>query len=120
MQGKIDYLKSVGVDIDTAVNNMGDISMYDEMIGDYYDTIDEEMQKIDSAKNSNDISNYTILVHAMKSNSRSFGFMEFGEECYRHEMAGKSNDLNYINENYNKLVSMSLEVKKIIETYKSL
>ena len=117
---KIAFLTENGVDALTGISNMMDIDTYNEIMDDFYQGIDEELQKINNFKNINDMANYSILVHALKSNARSFGFNKLGEIAYAHELASKSNDINYVNEHYNELLDEVLRVKKIIETYKSL
>lgn len=117
---KIAFLRNAQVDIDTAITNMIDIETYNEMLDEFYNSFDEEFAKIDNFKNQADMANYAILVHAMKSNARSFGFMKLGDICYAHELAGKANDINYVNTHYQELLNAASETKKIIEKYKSL
>lgn len=118
--GKITFLKSMGVDADAGITNMMDIETYNEMMDEFYNSMDEELSKIDNFKNQGDMPNYAILVHAMKSNARSFGFMKLGDICYAHELAGKANDLDYVNTHYNELLNAFNEVKMIIQKYKTL
>ncbi len=120
MNEKIEYLKSMGVDAETGIANMMDFETYDEMLNDFYNSIPEELSKIEGFKNSADMPNYAILVHAMKSNARSFGFMKLGDIAYAHEMASKANDLSYVNEHYNDFLSAVKEVQDIIVRYKSM
>ncbi len=120
MNEKVEFLKSMGVDADTAISNMIDFETYDEMLNEFYDGINGELQKIDNFKNANDMANYAILVHAMKSNARSFGFMKLGDISYAHEMASKANDVTYVNEHYNEFLQAVKEVYNIITKYKSM
>lgn len=117
---KVEFLKQCGVDAETGIANMMDLDTYNEMMDDFFGSLDEELQKIDSFKNAQDMPNYAILVHAMKSNARSFGFNKLGEISYNHEMASKAGDINYVNEHYNEFLSAVSEVKMIIERYKSM
>lgn len=120
MDQKIEFLKSMGVDVETGISNMMDVETYNEIMDDFYDSMPDELAKIDNFKNQGDMPNYAILVHAMKSNARSFGFMKFGEICYAHEMASKAGDVNYVNEHYEELLNAAKEVQNIIEKYKQL
>lgn len=120
MDQRIEYLKSMGVDADAGISNMMDVETYNEMMDDFYNGLDEELSKIDNFKNSGDMPNYAILVHAMKSNARSFGFMKLGDISYAHEMASKAGDVNYVNEHYGEFLNAVSDVKKIIENYKSM
>ena len=117
---KIEFLKQCGVDVETGISNMMDIETYNEILDDFYNSLDEELSKIVNFKNMGDMSNYAILVHAMKSNARSFGFLKLGEISYNHEMASKASDINYVNEHYLEFLSEVKRVKAIIEKYKSM
>lgn len=117
---KIDFLKSYGVDIDKGLENMMDIETYDEILNDFYNNLAEEFKLIQEFKNAGDMPNYAIKVHAMKSNARSFGFMNLGEIAYAHEMASKANDINYVNANYEILINEIKKVYTIIKKYKEL
>ena len=120
MNQGVEYLKSMGVDVDTAITNMIDLETYNEMLDEFYNGIEEELAKIDNFKNQGDMPNYAILVHAMKSNARSFGFMKLGEIAYSHEMASKAGNINYVNEQYNVFLNAVKEVQDIITKYKSM
>ncbi len=117
---KLDFLRQNGVDVDAGIQNMMDIETYNEILDDFYNSIDEEVLKISSFKENGDMPNYAISVHAMKSNARSFGFNKLGEMAYNHEMASKANDINFVNEHFNELISEIQSTKVIIEKYKSM
>lgn len=120
MNDKLDFLRNRGVDVDTAVENMIDAETYNEMLDDYYEGLMEDFNTLQGYKNANDIQNYAIQVHAMKSNARSFGFMKLGEIAYNHEMAAKGSDVNFINEHFEELKANVDEVYNMITEYKSL
>lgn len=117
---KIAFLEQYGVNARPSIENMMGIETYDEIMNDFYDSLPEELSKIDNFKNSGDMPNYAILVHAMKSNARSFGFVKLGDISYAHEMASKANDINYVNEHYNEFLNAVKEVQEIIVKYKSM
>lgn len=120
MENKIEYLKSMGVDVEQGISNMIDFETYDEILNDFYNSMKDELLKIENYKNSNDMSNYAILVHAMKSNARSFGFMKLGDICYEHEMKSKQGDIGYVNEHFNELLNAFNEAYNIITNYKNI
>ena len=41
--GKITFLKNMGVDADAAITNMVDIETYNEMLDEFYNSMDEEL-----------------------------------------------------------------------------
>ena len=63
-------------------------------------------------KEASDAYNYAIYAHSLKSDARYLGFTKLAELAYNHEMAGKSNDINYIYNNYDSLIN---EVKRIVK-----
>ncbi len=120
MNNKIDFLRNKGVDVDTAVENMMDVQTYNEMLDDYYEAIKEDFNNLIAYKNNNDMENYAIQVHAMKSNARSFGFMKLGDVAYNHEMASKEKNIDFVNDNFEELQKNVNEVYNIITEYKNL
>lgn len=117
---KINFLKQNNVDIEKGIENMMDLETYDDILNDFYEALPDDLTKIDNFKNSNDMPNYAILVHALKSNARSFGFNELGEIAYKHEMASKASDINFVSANYDSLISEANKVLNIIKQYKEL
>ena len=120
MTNKLDFLRSKGVEVDKAIENMIDEETYNEMLDDYYNALMEDLNTLLNYKNMNDMPNYAIQVHAMKSNARSFGFMKLGEVCYNHEMASKANDVNYVNTNFEEVKNNVGEVYNMITQYKNM
>ena len=115
----IEFLKDKNVDIDTAVKNMVDIDTYNELLDDYYNELLNNISNLNQYRQSNDMSNYAILVHSMKSNARSFGFLKLGDICYNHEIASKAGDTAYVNNNFDELKTMVDEVYNIITEYRN-
>lgn len=117
---KINFLKENNVDVLSGIENMMDFETYNDILNDFYDSLKDELKKIDDYKNSSDMANYAILVHALKSNARSFGFNKLGEIAYNHEMSSKACDVNYVNDHYHELVDEANRVYDIITEYKKL
>ena len=117
---KINFLKQNGVDVDKGIENTMDFETYNEILLDFCDTFPQEVKKINEYKLSGDMVNYEIIVHALKSNFRTLGFMNTGEMFYQHELASKQNDINYINEHYNELINEVNKVYGILTNYKAM
>ena len=120
MDNKVSFLRDNGVEVDTAIENMIDVETYNEMLDDYYNAIRDDFEKLVSYKNNNDLENYAIQVHAMKSNARSFGFMKLGDIAYSHEMASKEGNMDFVNQNFEQLKACVVEVYNLITKYKSM
>lgn len=117
---KINFLKQNGVDVDKGIENTMDFETYNEILLDFCDTFVEEVNKFNAYKIAGDMVNYEIIVHALKSNCRTLGFMNTGEMFYQHELASKQNDINYVNEHYNELINEVNRVYAILTNYKAM
>jgi len=73
------------------------------------------MLKIEKFKNTNDMPNYAIEVHSLKSDLEYLNFYNL-ELPYKHEIESKTNMLKFINSYYNELV---IEITKFIKGYKN-
>ena len=117
MSEKEQYLKDNGFNFEQALSYLGDMETFNEILKDFYDGLDNQMQEIEKYKQLNDMPNYAILVHALKSNCRSLGIIPFADEAYKHELAGKENNTDFVNANYDSLVQMKEKYKTIINNY---
>jgi len=115
---KRNFLIQNGVDVDKGIENTMDFETYNELLLDFCDTFPEEVNKFNNYKLAGDMVNYEIIVHALKSNCRTLGFINTGEMFYQHELASKQNDINYVNEHYNELINEVNRVYRILTNYK--
>ena len=104
-----------GIDVDKSLELLGDMSIYDETLSDFLNQIGEKFAKLKAAKDANDVENYTIYVHSLKSDGRYLGFTKFADMALAHEMESKEGNLNYANEHFNELVT---ELNRVIEVAK--
>ena len=119
-EAKKNFLLQNGVDVEKGIENTMDFETYDELLIDFCDTFKEEVNKFNTFKLAGDMFNYEIIVHALKSNCRTLGFMNTGEMFYQHELASKQNDINYVNEHYNELINEVNRVYAILTRYKAM
>lgn len=117
---KRNFLIQNGVDVDKGIENTMDFETYNELLLDFYNTFVEEVNKFNAYKLAGDMVNYEIIVHALKSNFRTFGFTSTGEMFYQHELASKQNDINYVNLHYNELINEVNRVYTILTNYKAM
>ena len=54
----INLLKNNGVDVDSALDLLGDIEMYNETLQDFLDVSSERMPKLETYKKNQDMKNY--------------------------------------------------------------
>ena len=110
-----DYLIQNGIDLNKSLELLGDIETYTETLEEFNNNINDRLKKLESLKN--DLANYAIEAHALKSDSKYLGFTKLAELAYNHEMKGKENDSNYINDNYDSLINEVNNVLKIVREY---
>ena len=111
------YLRNNGIDMDNALSLLGDMEMYNDTLKDYLNEVDNKFNELKKYKEENDLSNYSVLVHSMKSDAKYLGFMQFADIAYQHELKSKENDANFVNENFDKLEEELNKVLQIVKEY---
>ncbi len=112
-----EYLRSHGVDMDKALKLLGDMEMYNETMKDFSNSLEEKWSKIEQEKLTSDMENYAIDVHALKSDCKYLGFYDLADVAYEHELKSKENDVDFVNENFEKLEIEYSKVLKIVKEY---
>lgn len=113
----VNLLKNEGIDVDHAIELLGDIEMVEETFSDFLEESKERLPRLEEAFNSSDMETYAIDAHAMKSDSKYLGFTKLAEMSYEHELAGKENNIEFVKENYNSLISEAKRIINLINTY---
>lgn len=116
---EINKLKDFGVDIDNALELLGDVETYNEILNDFYIEIDDRITNLTEYKNNNDLENYNILVHTIKSDAKYLGFNDFSNLCLEHQLKSENNDTKYILDNFDNLINEFNKIKEIIEKYQN-
>ena len=111
------YLEENGVDVQTGLDLLGDMDMYNETMEDFLSEINEKYPKAKEYKEAGDMSNYAILVHSIKSDSKYLGFTKLAELAYDHELKSKENDIEYVNNNFSSLEEEINRIINIVKTY---
>lgn len=113
----VDLLISNGVNIKKSLELFGDMKMYDDTLGDFLNEIESRLSKIKKYKEISDMANYAIEVHALKSDSKYFGFDKLAELSYNHEIESKKNNMFYVVDHYDELINESNRIVKLISEY---
>ena len=106
-----------GVDVNKGLELLGDMTMYDSILNDFIDGYDERMKKIETYRLNNDMPNYAIEVHSLKSDSKYLGFMTLADLAYKHEMASKAGDLTSVNNHYQELITEAGRIIAVAKKY---
>lgn len=112
-----ELLTSSGVNLTKSLEIFGDIQTYNESLGDFYVEVFGKLKKIEEYKEKNDMENYAILVHSLKSDAKYFGFEKLAELAYNHEMESKANNKYYVSEHYNELVNEANRIINLVKRY---
>lgn len=80
----------------------GSWEFYVELLGDYTDV--NKAQEIHAAYQRGDQKNYEILVHALKSISRTIGAEQMGEYAYTLELAAKEGNKELIRQRHGEIM----------------
>jgi len=93
-------------ELDTAngVYYCGGISGYLSVLTNYHSSIKDDADTIEDYYRSDDIANYKIKVHAIKSTSRAIGATALSEKARLLEEAGDAGDINYIRNNTDEML----------------
>ena len=114
---KEDYLEENNIDYKNGIELFGSMDMYNNMLSDWYKGINDKWSKIISYKNNKDMTNYSIEVHSLKSDSKYFGFTKLAELSLNHELKSKDNDTEYVNSNFNELEIEYRRILNIVNNY---
>ena len=85
-----------GIDTGKGIINSGSLELYKDLLNDVYRLIDEKCALVESYLSGNDIQNYTVQVHSLKSTCRMIGAMDLGEEFFTLKKLGKENNTEQI------------------------
>lgn len=94
--------------------------LYIMILRTYSDEYEERTAKLREYYEQNDIQNYRILVHSLKSNSLNIGAKALSEEALKHETAAKANDIKTISDGLEHLLesykAVTEEVRAMLES----
>lgn len=114
---EIQYLKDNGIDYTIGLDNFGDVSTYKEMMKDWLLEVTGKWNRIVSSKNKNDMKNYSIDVHSLKSDSKYFGFTELARISYEHELKSKEDNKEFVKDNFSELEKEYNRIIEIVNNY---
>lgn len=113
----VNILVSNGVNVEKSLELFGDMQMYDATLEDFLNEVGNRLDRIKQYKEISDMANYAIEVHALKSDSKYFGFDKLAELAYNHEMESKKNNMFYVVDHYDELINEANRIIKLVEEY---
>lgn len=111
------FLITNGVAVDSGIELLGDINMYNQIMGEFQKSFNDRMANIKTYREISDMANYAIEVHSLKSDSKYLGFTTLAELAYNHEMASKAGDITSVNNHYNELITEANRIISVVNSY---
>lgn len=98
------YDKIHGIDSSAALKNSGSEESFLSVLRIYYDSYPSKSEELDRFYETDDLADYTIKVHALKSSSRLVGALRLAEAAEALEMAGGRADRDYISSHHDEMM----------------
>lgn len=106
--------KYIDVNVGLSYTN-GNADMYTALVKDFAVSVEEKKELINRLAREEDVSRFTIEVHALKSSSKMLGAVNLSEKALELERLGHKRDLEAI---VQKLPSLNSEIDFVIEDLK--
>lgn len=113
----IDNLSEKGIDIKNSLDLFENEEFLNKALNNFLNTIDDRMKKLKIARSKGDMKEYYINIHLINNSALRLGIKKLSNITTIHERESKRNNLTYIYENYNNLVSIIKEIKIAINDY---
>ena len=85
---------------------------------DFAAELENKWYKLEQEKLQNDMENYAIDVHSLKSDCKYLGFYDLADVAYEHELKSKENDSQFVNDNFERLTNEYEKVLNTVNEYK--
>lgn len=109
-----------GVNLEKSLELFGDIATYNDNLDEFLDGVEKLIEQIDSYLNQNDMANYAIVVHSLKSDAKYYGFEKLAELALNHELKSKENDSQYVKAHIDELKAEIYRVTELVKRYLGL
>ncbi|MCR4888472.1 MAG: response regulator [Ruminococcus sp.] len=110
-------LRQCGVDIDAGLGYcQGDEEFYRTLLIQFASGTAEKKNNLEKYLSSDDIKNYEIIIHSLKSSSKMIGDMSLSEKARQLEMAAKEGRREYIRANHYQAMEEYLRLTEAISS----
>ncbi len=108
------YENAEGLSYNVALANCGSFEVLKDTAITFYKTIDERVMKIRYYYEDNDLNNYTIQVHSLKSSARIVGAVSLSAKAEYLEKCGKEGNVDAIRSDTEDLLREYLRIKDVM------
>lgn len=95
--------------------SLGDVSFQRELLMDYFEDLEQRLEKLSEQFEKKDLENVMKEVHTIKGSSFSLGATRIGEEALGIELSAKSNDLESVSQRLQTLKNAFVQTKEIVK-----
>ena len=103
------------IDVSVGIKHCGYDDLYLDVLGSYYESINESKRKLNDFLKREDLKNYMIRIHSVKSSSRTIGATALGEKAARLEQAAREDDLDFIISKHDEFIDDYLEIGRLLK-----
>ena len=101
----LDKARSLGLNVDAGLGYAGgEEDFYMELLTDYANSADERCESLETFLADNDLNNYEILIHSLKSTSRMVGADDLSEQAKDLQDAAGKQDMDFVKEHHTAFV----------------
>ncbi|MCR5451515.1 MAG: response regulator, partial [Lachnospiraceae bacterium] len=101
-----DILKDAGIDKELGISYCaGDENFYNEILGDFAANCSNKVLSLEDSYMNQNWHDYSVLVHAMKSNTKMIGATALSNAAKELEDAANKEDVDFIDKNHNVFIS---------------
>ena len=101
-------------DAQAGLKNCGDAEIYLSIMELFHDSMDDSLKELAGYIEDNNLPDYEVKIHSLKSSARTVGAKALGEKAQKLENAGKSGDMAYIRENHESFAADCRKAKEIL------
>ena len=111
----LDKARSLGLNVDAGLlYTCNEEEFYLELLTDYANSASEKCAELSSYLEKDDLKNYEILVHSLKSSSKTVGADEVSEKAKALEQASRNQDKDFVITNHDAFVRLFEELAQKI------
>lgn len=106
-----------GIDTESAMALLKNEALLKSVMEQFYRSIEKNESRIRTLWKNNDIKNFTIEVHALKSTAKQIGANHLSSVCALLEQAGNNHDMDFISRHTNAMLIEYLRLKQDMGKY---
>lgn len=113
----LEFLEQNRINVKAGLELLKDIKMYEITLVEFYNELQNKINNLRTYAAENNVEDYVILAHALKTEARYIGCNELGDLAYELELAGKENNYELIRQKNKELITEANRIYAVIEKY---